>query len=233
MSPVEPEESHNEAAAIHVRPDAATGRNDYNFNRYDYDPFQTSDFKDFNDFNVSQSTQSTNFFSPLATIGQGKSTLFAAVNGFPVRALVDTGSIENYIDAKLSSNLQLKLIPKHGQVCLANGSVITTPGYVIVNMTVNNVSYNNVKLGILPDAIADAILGCEFQRQHSKVVFNYGGDRPPLVCAFSTINAEPPELFPNLSAECHPIAAKSRRYSYADREFIRGEVVERRHYSEK
>ncbi|KAK3880099.1 hypothetical protein Pcinc_015367 [Petrolisthes cinctipes] len=33
-----------------------------------------------------------------------------------------------------------------------------------------------------------------------------------------------PELFANLSADCHPVAAKSHRYSYDDRKFIEMET---------
>ena len=35
---------------------------------------------------------------------------------------------------------------------------------------------------------------------------------------------EPPELFANLTADCHPIATKSRRYSHDDRKFIDAEA---------
>ena len=59
---------------------------------------------------------------------------------------------------------------------------------------------------------------------HSEVIFKYGGTRPPLVCALGTLNVEHPPLFSNLLPNCRPIAAKSRRYSYQDREFIKGEV---------
>lgn len=56
------------------------------------------------------------------------------------------------------------------------------------------------------------------------MIFKYGGTCSPLVCALGTLNVDPPELFSSLTSDCHPIAAKSRRYSPSDREFIRGEV---------
>ena len=34
----------------------------------------------------------------------------------------------------------------------------------------------------------------------------------------------PPELFANLTADCHPIATKSQRYSRDDRKFIDAET---------
>ena len=38
------------------------------------------------------------------------------------------------------------------------------------------------------------------------------------------MKTEPGQLFANLTPDCKPIAAKSRRYSMADRDFIRKEV---------
>jgi len=40
---------------------------------------------------------------------------------------------------------------------------------------------------------------------------------------FSKLNIDPPEPFANLTADCHPIASKSRRYSQ-DSAFIDEEV---------
>jgi len=54
---------------------------------------------------------------------------------------------------------------------------------------------------------------------------NYSGDLPPLViCGLGVLKIDPPELFANLTADCHLVAAKSRRYSTEDREFIEKEV---------
>ena len=48
---------------------------------------------------------------------------------------------------------------------------------------------------------------------------------PPLaICGFGKLNIDPPEPFVNLTADCHPIASKSRRYSQDDSAFIDEEV---------
>ena len=61
--------------------------------------------------------------------------------------------------------------------------------------------------------------------QHQSISFHHGGPEPPLVvCGLSTLKVEYPDLFTNLTADIHPIAAKSRRYSYEDRKFIDSEV---------
>ena len=72
---------------------------------------------------------------------------------------------------------------------------------------------------------ADLILGLDFQSQHSSGTFHYGGSEPPLaVCGFSKLNIDPLEPFVNLTADCHPIASKSQRYSQEDSAFIDEEV---------
>ena len=71
--------------------------------------------------------------------------------------------------------------------------------------------YQGFKLSVLAELCADLILGIDFQSQHSSVVFHYGGSEPPLsVYGLSTLNVDPPELFVNLTADCHKIASKSR-----------------------
>jgi hypothetical protein len=68
-------------------------------------------------------------------------------------------------------------------------------------------------------------LGLDFQSKHKNVIFNYGGPEPPLVVrGLSTLNMESPEPFAKLTADCHPIATKSRRYSQEDLFFIDDEV---------
>lgn len=77
----------------------------------------------------------------------------------------------------------------------------------------------------LPGLCADLILGLDFQSQHSSITFHYGGSPPPLaVCGFSKLNIDPPEPFADLTADCHPIASKSLRFSQQDSAFIDEEV---------
>ena len=53
----------------------------------------------------------------------------------------------------------------------------------------------------------------------------YGGEIPRIVlCGLTTLHVDPPELFANLTADCHPLASKSRRYSFDDRKFIEQET---------
>ena len=78
---------------------------------------------------------------------------------------------------------------------------------------------------MFPRLCCDVILRQDFHKLHESVHLNYGGDSPPLViCGLGVLKIDPPELFANLTADCHPVAAKSRRYSTEDREFTEQEV---------
>ena len=120
----------------------------------------------------------------------------------------------------------LSIQPFSGTISMATSSLVTNiTGYCQANLEYQGRTYENLRLTVLPDLCADLILGLDFQSRRKNVVFNYGGPEPPLsVCGFSTLNISPPEPFANLSADCHPIATKSRRYSRDDLDFIDKEV---------
>ena len=85
--------------------------------------------------------------------------------------------------------------------------------------------YRNLHFSVLPELCADLILGLDFQSQHKSVIFEHGGCKPYLsVCGLSSLNMDPPQLFTNLSDDCHPIATKSRKYSRDNSVFISSEV---------
>ncbi len=86
--------------------------------------------------------------------------------------------------------------------------------------------YKNVRLHVLPDLCADLVLGLDFQIQHQSITLNYGGKEPPLdhVCRLNSLNVKPPDLFANLTDDCHPVTSTSHRYSFADKQFIEKET---------
>ena len=100
-----------------------------------------------------------------------------------------------------------------------------TLGHCIADLELGGKTYSNLRLSILPGLCSDLILGLDFQKQHQSVSFHHGGPEPPLVvCGLTTLKVEPPDLFTNLTADVHPIATKSRKYSSEDRKFIDSEV---------
>ena len=155
-----------------------------------------------------------------------QSVTVIGINGRDCNALWDTGSAQNYMAPSAAKSRGLKIIPEHGEVAMADTDNHTvTSGYVKVTLTVNGKKYPNSKLTLLPNACVDVILGIEFLNQHQNITIKYGGNKPPLVSSLGTLKVEPPDLFAHLTADCHPIASKSRRYSAPDRAFIKSEVA--------
>ena len=78
---------------------------------------------------------------------------------------------------------------------------------------------------MLNDLCTDIILGTDFQELHESIVIKYGGSKASLTfCALTSLNTQPPKLFPKLPPNCKPIATKSRNYSKADADFIQNET---------
>lgn len=148
------------------------------------------------------------------------------IKGKEIEGLIDSGSSESFIHPDVVTLCSLKTEPSKTAVSMASTSLSArTAGACCVNIKVNERDYQNVRLTVLPNLCSDVILGQDFQRLHETVTLAYGGNLPSLViCGVSALKIEPPELFANLTADCHPIATKSRRYSADDREFISGEV---------
>ena len=140
---------------------------------------------------------------------------------------MDSGSSQSFINPQLVELHGLPVHPSSGIVSLASAFQSTQiQGYCTVNLALMGCQYNNICLYVLPSLCADLILGLDFQTQHQSVTLNYGGKEAPLnlVGGLSSLNVKSPELFANLTADCHPIASKSRQYSFANRQFIEKEM---------
>ncbi len=149
-----------------------------------------------------------------------------SVEGKTVTALIDSGSTHSFIHPDLVKQHSLTVHPTQENVTMATSTFSTKmQGYCFTDITLKGSLYSNVKLYILPNLCTDVILGQNWQAQHESVTIHYGGAAPPLkVCGLTALNVDSPPLFQYLTADCKPIAAKSRRYSYEDREFITAEV---------
>ena len=145
-----------------------------------------------------------------------------------MRALLDTGSSHNFIHPKIVGELRLPsaVTDTPESVTLASTHHSNDVSQLVhSDLLVNNRLYENVKLKLLENLCVDIILGNEFQKDHKSIIFNYGGELPPLeVCGLTTLNVDPPAPFANLQNNCKPIASKSRRYSEPDQQFIKGEL---------
>lgn len=149
-----------------------------------------------------------------------------SINGVEADGLIDSGSSMSFIHPDLVERHSLNVQQSKCAVTMASTSLSAhTSGVCEVNINVNGRGYERVCLTVLPKLCCDVVLGQDFQKLHESVQLNYGGDLPPLViCGLGVLKIDPPELFGNLTADCHPVASKSRRYSTEDREFIENEV---------
>ncbi|KAK3726270.1 hypothetical protein QZH41_003048 [Actinostola sp. cb2023] len=156
-----------------------------------------------------------------------KSSATVEINaGWKVKALFDSGSSESFIHPSLVEAAAITIHPSSSTVSMATSAFSTkVTGCCIVDLADQERVYKGFHLSVLPGLCADLILGLNFQSQHESVTFNYGGPKPSLsICGLSTLNMDPPAPFANLTADCHPIITKSRRYSQEDLAFINGEV---------
>lgn len=142
------------------------------------------------------------------------------------KCLIDSGSTTSFLHPRVVDQLSLELQPHDTSVSMASTSLSTrTVGLCKVDFRIKDQFYVQFPLYVLPHLCSDIILGQDFQRIHESVTLEYGGERPALtICGFSNICIDPPELFPNLSSDCHPIATKSRWYCEDDRKFIKDET---------
>nr|XP_039262013.1 uncharacterized protein LOC120338143 [Styela clava] len=156
-----------------------------------------------------------------------QATALVEVGQRKVRALFDSGSTENYIHPRLVKSLRLNVRPTKNVISMASSKCsVEVLGCTEMDLYYNNHKYCGVKFGVIDSLCADMILGLNFQTLHKSVRFHYGGKKPELsICGFSSLKITPPEPFKHLTADCHPIATKSRRYSHEDRLFIRDEVA--------
>ncbi|KAK4319870.1 hypothetical protein Pmani_009216 [Petrolisthes manimaculis] len=141
------------------------------------------------------------------------------IKGTEVDCLIDSGSSKSFIHPDVVQRLSLATHSLSEKVAMASTNLSTnTMGFCQVNLKVSGQEYHGVRLTVLPQLCSEVILGQDFQRLHGSVTLEYGGELPPLVvCGLSILKVDPPRLFANLTADCHPFSSKSRRYSYDDR----------------
>ena len=148
-------------------------------------------------------------------------------------ALVDSCSSESFISESAVKRLNIKTFLT---TCKSSMALTTLESELVgcctINFSLNNTGYEHVTLGVLKNLCSDVILGYDFQKQHNKLIFPIGGEKPDLVisqeeqfCALAAAQIEIPSLFSGIPENVKPIATKSRRFNTADQEFIDSEVL--------
>ena len=159
------------------------------------------------------------------------------INKKTLKALVDTGSTDSFINEKVANELNLTITPQKKEISLASSSsTVSTIGSVNVGIQINNHTYNDFKLDVLPNLCCDLILGHDLFVRHSRLVLNFNGRNSEIVlpqatpnhgqgvCSIAQAIMDPPSIFSHLTPDCHPIACKSRKYSLPEQQFIKNEV---------
>ena len=103
----------------------------------------------------------------LATIPSNKNSngcVTLLLNKNEILALIDSGSTSSsFIDKSLVHQLNIKVIPAKGEISLANFSLTTKiEGKCLINFTLDNRVYENVKVLVMENLCADIILGQDF-----------------------------------------------------------------------
>ena len=94
-----------------------------------------------------------------------------------------------------------------------------------VNLVVNNKTYPQFNLLILPHLCSPVILGRDFMALHQSIKFNFGGPHSTItVGALEAIEINPPRLFDRLTEDIKPIATPTRRQSLENQNLIRKNI---------
>jgi len=175
-----------------------------------------------------------------ATLCLKLATANAMINGTHAQCSLDSGASECLIDEAFVTQYNLQHKPSCKKVCMALTSFsVEVKGSVKATVTLHGQTYKDVRIGVVKDLCADAVLGHDFMRLHDSVIFQMGGyldplvvgqDRDPLVtrqdgfCCVSEALVNPPRVFQNIIPNCKLIATKSRQYSQADKRFMKEEI---------
>ena len=164
-------------------------------------------------------------YSSAATNNLKKALINVTINNIKLKALVDTGSTDSYIDSSIVKKHRWEIFPSSLSINMASTSLTKqTQGHSVLPLRIQDRHYSQ-KLSLLPDLCADIILGHDFLCKHSEVSFPFEGNEDPIkILGVAAANVEAPPLFKNLSADCKPIAVKSYRLSNLEEQFVESEI---------
>jgi len=133
----------------------------------------------------------------------------------------------------MCKKLRLPVNGSPNSIGMASSDVsILTCGAVTAKLSFINQTYPTTTFSVIKNLCSDAIVGLEFLKLHSSVIFMMNGPEealtiPPLKTQQLSVTAArlgSPRLFEFLLPECTPIASLSRRYTTEDAKFIDSEI---------
>ena len=97
------------------------------------------------------------------------------LNETTVKALLDTGASDNFVNFSIAKKLRLQWFGKRHSVKLADkGRKTIVHGTVYVTLEITDRKYIRVKFGVIENLCADVVLGQEFMKRHSQINFMLG-----------------------------------------------------------
>ena len=158
-----------------------------------------------------------------------KSKITIQIDGvFTRNGLVDSGSSNSFIDYDFARRLKIKISEdtKNSTIRMAATSLKTQQvGSCAAKIQYGEHEPRNVYLGVLKGLCADILIGHDLLNEHSSLLIQFGGSKPPLrICGVSMAEIDPPSLFSDLTPDCRPVADRSRSYSKEDQIFIQAEI---------
>lgn len=146
------------------------------------------------------------------------------INKKSAEALIDTGNSESFLSKSFVQRHNLAVTPGNGLVSMASTSLCSNiTEYCLVNMKLKEHGYIKVKFTVLSDL--DVVIGHDVLRQHSHIQLDFGGKKTPLtICSLAQAQIDPLPLFANPTPDVRPMATKSRRYTFSDKQIIENEI---------
>ena len=149
----------------------------------------------------------------------------SSVDRIPATTLADSGSNITCADRDFVMKNNFKVFKSSEIVTLASSHSAEITGYIIADLKFKGHLYRQQRISILPDLVAEVVIGTDLMELHESVHMKFGGERPPLILSsLHPIRVTAPTLFKNLTPDCEPVAVKSRQYSFRDQTFIDEEV---------
>jgi len=152
------------------------------------------------------------------------------IQGVPVRALLDTGASDSYVDSEVAKRLGSECKGQSSSIALAStGSSAKVRRVVNCNISAFKGPYS-LELGVVDNLCADVILGLDFLKMHRSTTFVTRGPRKPIrigdqkVCSIAAANVKPPRIFQFLNPKVRPISIPSRRFNAEDSRFMTEEI---------
>ena len=149
-----------------------------------------------------------------------RSTILLYLNGKNLTALINSGSLESYINSKVSKHLKLKVYSSRCEIQMASSAMkMKSNGFCLVDLELKGNKYESTRLNVFENLCSSVILGLDFQGRHKRVIFEFNGESNDLVisgkstCAVTAASTDAVSLFSNFAPEAKLIVTKSHRFN--------------------